>query len=72
MGIPNMLFVSEQTQQGKRQMDLYFRPRDKRITFLKCESMINMGKYYRPTSLFRIKGIRKHIQTILNEEIYGK
>ena len=34
MGIPNMLFVTEQTQQGPRQMNLYSRMLDGQIIFL--------------------------------------
>ena len=37
MGIPNMLFVSEQTQQGPRQLDLYSRLLDEQIIFLNGE-----------------------------------
>ncbi|MCL7412696.1 MAG: ATP-dependent Clp protease proteolytic subunit [ANME-2 cluster archaeon] len=37
MGIPNMLFVSEQTQQGPRKIDLYSRLLDEQIIFLNGE-----------------------------------
>jgi len=37
MGIPNMLFVTEQTQQGPRQMNLYSRMLDGQIIFLNGE-----------------------------------
>jgi ATP-dependent Clp protease protease subunit len=44
MGIPNMLFVSEQTPQGLRQMDLYSRLLDGQIIFLNGEINDDMAE----------------------------
>jgi len=44
MGIPNKLFVTEQTQQGPRQMNLYSRMLDGQIIFLNGEINEDMAE----------------------------
>jgi ATP-dependent Clp protease protease subunit len=44
MGNPNMLFVTEQTQQGPRQMNLYSRMLDGQIIFLNGEINEDMAE----------------------------
>jgi len=44
MGIPNMLFVSEQTPQGPRQIDIYSRLLDEQIIFLNGEINDDMAE----------------------------
>jgi ATP-dependent Clp protease protease subunit len=44
MGIPNMLYVSEQTPQGPSQMDLYSHLLDEQIIFLNGEINDDMAE----------------------------
>jgi ATP-dependent Clp protease protease subunit len=59
MGIPNMLFVSDQTQQVPRQMDMFSRLLDVQIIFLNGEINDDMAESI--IALLRIKLIRKNI-----------